>query len=183
MDFDLRLRGYRMLKPLQWPTSRVVPIVAPTALVGPGSSKRLCAMIGEFGFRRVLIVTDAMLVKLGLVGPIRDELEKHGVSVAVHDGITPDPICRGFAAVRAQASDAILAVGGSSARLCPARVFLPQHCAKTPGEGRIEAVEAVERGLAPACRFIQRRRPWSSRRDLGCSLPAGDMEACRGPAG
>ena len=118
MDFDLRLRGYRMLKPLQWPTSRVVPIVPPTALVGPGSSKRLCAMIGEFGYRRVLIVTDAMLVKLGLVGPLRDELEKHGVNVAVHDGITPDPtypvLEAGLAAVRAHASDAILAVGGGS---------------------------------------------------------------------
>ena len=29
MDFELRLRGYRLLKPLQWPTSRLIPLPAP----------------------------------------------------------------------------------------------------------------------------------------------------------
>jgi len=118
MDLDLRLRGYRLLKPLQWPTSRAIPISPPTALVGPGSSKRLCTMIAEFGLRRVIVVTDAVLVRLGLIDPIRETLEKHGVNVAVHEGITPDPtypvLEAGLAAVRAHGSDAILAVGGGS---------------------------------------------------------------------
>lgn len=116
--FATRLLAYRLLKPLQWPTSRVVAIPRPTAFVGPGSALRLCAMIGQSGVRRVMIVTDAVLTRLGLVEPIRAALARQGLDVAVHDAITPDPtypvLQAGLAAVRTHASDAILAVGGGS---------------------------------------------------------------------
>jgi alcohol dehydrogenase len=116
--FDLRLLGYRLIKPFQWPVSRVVAIPRPTAFVGPGSALRLCATIGPAGVRRVMIVTDAVLVRLGLIDPIRESLARQGIDVAVHDGITPDPtypvLNAGLAAVRAHRSDAILAVGGGS---------------------------------------------------------------------
>lgn len=116
--FAARLLAYRLLKPLQWPTSRVVAIPRPTAFVGPGSALRLCAMIGQSGARRVMIVTDAVLTRLGLIEPIRATLTRHGLDVAVHDAITPDPtypvLQAGLAAVRAHGSDAILAVGGGS---------------------------------------------------------------------
>jgi alcohol dehydrogenase class IV len=66
-----------------------------------------------------MIVTDAVLVKLGLVEPLRQALLAQGIDVAVHDGITPDPtypvLQAGYEAVRAHRSDAILAVGGGSA--------------------------------------------------------------------
>jgi len=119
MLLSLRLLGYRLLKPLQWPVSRLVAIPRPTAFVGAGSALRLCTMIGQSGARRVLIVTDAVLVKLGLIEPIQRALELQGIDVAVHDGITPDPtypvLQAGLAAARAHRSDAILAVGGGSA--------------------------------------------------------------------
>src|SRR5262249_600305 len=119
MLFSLRLLAYRLLKPLQWPVSRVIAIPRPTAFVGPDSALRLCAMIGQSGVRRVMIVTDAALVKLGLIDPIRGALSAQGIDVAVHDGITPDPtypmLQAGFDAVRAHRSDAIVAVGGGSA--------------------------------------------------------------------
>ncbi|HZR83702.1 MAG TPA: iron-containing alcohol dehydrogenase [Candidatus Binatia bacterium] len=116
--FDLRILAYRALKPLQWPVSRVVAIPRPAAFVGPDSAIRLCAMIGNSGARRVMIVTDAVLVQLGLIEPIRSALAGHGIDVAVHDAITPDPtypvLEAGLQAVRAHRSDAILAVGGGS---------------------------------------------------------------------
>ncbi len=119
MLFQLRLLAYRLLKPFLWPVSRVVAIPRPTLFVGPGASVRLCTSIGQFGFRRVMIVTDAVLVKLGLVEPLRRALEAQGIDVAVHDGITPDPtypvLAAGHEAVKAHRSDAILAVGGGSA--------------------------------------------------------------------
>jgi alcohol dehydrogenase class IV len=96
----------------------VVAIPRPAAFVGPDSALRLCGMIGQSGVRRVMIVTDAVLVKLGLIEPLRSALSEQGVDVAVHDGITPDPtypvLQGGFEAVRAHRSDAILAVGGGS---------------------------------------------------------------------
>lgn len=119
LSIENRLLAYRLAKPLQWPTSRVIAIPRPTAFVGPGSALRLCAMIGQSGAKRVMIVTDAVLVKLGLVEPIRRKLADAGLDVAIHDGITPDPtypvLTAGYAAVRAHRSDAILAIGGGSA--------------------------------------------------------------------
>jgi alcohol dehydrogenase len=118
MFFSLRLLAYRLLKLFQWPTSRVVPIPRPTVFIGPDSALRLCDTIAQFGLRRVLIVTDAILVELGLVEPLRQALVERGVDVAVHDGITPDPthdvLQRGFEAARSHRSDAVLAVGGGS---------------------------------------------------------------------
>jgi len=118
MLYSLRLLAYRLIKPFQWPTSRVVPIPRPTVYVGPDSALRLCDTIAQFGLRRVLLVTDAVLVKLGLVEPLRRALTERGVDVAIHDGITPDPthevLQRGYEAARAHGGDAILAVGGGS---------------------------------------------------------------------
>src|SRR5512137_858981 len=119
MLFQLRLLAYRLIKPFLWPVSRIVAIPRPTLFVGPGSAERLCVSIGQFGFRRVMIVTDAVLVKLGLVEPLRRALQAAGIDVAIHDGITPDPtypvLQAGYEAVKAHRSDAILAVGGGSA--------------------------------------------------------------------
>ena len=117
--FALRLFGYRLLKPLSWPITRAVAVPRPTVFVGPDASLRLCASIGQFGYRRVMIVTDAVLVKLGLVEPMRQAMLAQGIDVAVHDGITPDPtypvLQAGYEAVRVHRSDAILAIGGGSA--------------------------------------------------------------------
>jgi alcohol dehydrogenase len=119
MLFQLRLLAYRLLKPFLWPVSRLVAIPRPTLFVGPGAAQRLCTSLGLFGLKRVMIVTDAVLVKLGLVEPLKRVLEAQGIDVAVHDGITPDPtypvLQAGYEAVKAHGSDAILAVGGGSA--------------------------------------------------------------------
>jgi len=118
MLFDLRLRVYRALKPLQWPLSRVIRIPRPVMFVGPGSAQRLCTSLGQFGHVRVTIVTDETLAKLGVVAPLRDALAAQGIDVAVHDAITPDPtypvLQAGYEAAKAHGSDALLAVGGGS---------------------------------------------------------------------
>ncbi|HET7204777.1 MAG TPA: iron-containing alcohol dehydrogenase [Steroidobacteraceae bacterium] len=138
MLFQLRLLAYRLFKPFLWPVSRVVAIPRPTLFVGPGASVRLCTSIGQFGFRRVMIVTDAVLVKLGLVEPLRHALEAQGIHVAVHDGITPDPtypvLMAGHEAVKAHRSDAILAVGGGSAIDAAKVIAAMAVTGKTPAE-------------------------------------------------
>jgi len=90
----------------------------PILLAGPGSAQRLCSTIVELGARRVLIVTDAVLVKIGLVAPLAAALEQAGAACAVYDGVEPDPthaqIETGIALAREQRCDAVLAVGGGS---------------------------------------------------------------------
>lgn len=98
--------------------SRLIPDRVPLTLVGAGSSKELCASIAQAGATRVLIVTDAMLVKLGLVDGIREALEARGVAVSLYDGVEPDPtfdqVAAGLAIVRRDRCDAVLAFGGGS---------------------------------------------------------------------
>ena len=118
MLFEIRLFLYRFLKIFMKPVSRVIAIPRPILFVGPDSTRRLCDLIASAGFQRVLIATDSILAKLGLVEPLRDQLVAHGVDVALFDGIVPDPtddvLHLGAAAVQAHRSQAILAVGGGS---------------------------------------------------------------------
>jgi len=118
MLFELRLLAHRFVKVFKKPLARWVPIPRPVLFVGPGSTARLCGLIGGSGARRTMIATDAVLARLGLVEPVRRALQAEGIDVAVFDGIVPDPthdvLERGLAAVRAHASDSILALGGGS---------------------------------------------------------------------
>jgi alcohol dehydrogenase len=99
--------------------TRFLPVPQPTLLVGPGSSGRLGQAVAGFGHTRLMIVTDAMIVKLGLLKDLTDALAAGGAKYAIFDEITPDApiplIERGIAFYKAQRCDAIVAVGGGSA--------------------------------------------------------------------
>jgi alcohol dehydrogenase class IV len=74
--------------------------------------------VAGFGHRKILIVTDSVVSKLGLLRPLTEALKAGGSDFAVFDEITPDApiplIERGIAAYREQDCDAIVAVGGGS---------------------------------------------------------------------
>ena len=95
-----------------------VPIPQPTLLVGPGASGRLGQAVAGFGHRKVLIVTDGVIHKLGLLKNLTDALTAGGTPWVVFDEITPDApiplIERGIAFHREHGCDAIVAFGGGS---------------------------------------------------------------------
>lgn len=97
---------------------KLVPDRVPMTMLGPGSSKDLCSAIAQAGAKRILIVTDAMLVRLGIVGQITETLERCGVGCSVYDGVEPDPtsdhVRAGLDVLRRDGCDSILAVGGGS---------------------------------------------------------------------
>jgi len=98
--------------------TRWLPIPQPTLMVGPGSSGRLGAAVAGFGHRRVLIVTDGIVHKLGLLKPLTEALSAGGTPYSIFDEITPDApiplIERAIAFYRDEDCDAIVAVGGGS---------------------------------------------------------------------
>ncbi len=98
--------------------TRYIPIPQPTLLVGPGSSRRLGEAVAGFGHQRVLIVTDAVVAKLGLLNPLCEALTAGGTEFVVFDQITPDApiplIERGIAFCKQHECDALVAVGGGS---------------------------------------------------------------------
>lgn len=99
--------------------TRFLPIPQPTLLVGPGASARLGQAIAGFGHAKLLIVTDAMIAKLGLPGPLTTALRAGGAQFVVFDRVTPDapiPLVEsGIEFYRDHDCDAIVAFGGGSA--------------------------------------------------------------------
>lgn len=97
---------------------RFLPIPQPTILVGPGASARLGQTIAGFGHRKLLIVTDGIISKLGLLADLTSALTAGGAEYAVFDSITPDApiplIEEGIEFYCANGCDAIVAVGGGS---------------------------------------------------------------------
>jgi alcohol dehydrogenase class IV len=95
-----------------------IPVPTPVLLVGPGAAAKLAQAIADFGHRRLLVVTDASIVNLGLLSPLADTLAAAGVQTTVFDAVTADaPIAiveQGAARFASAHCDAVLAVGGGS---------------------------------------------------------------------
>lgn len=98
--------------------TRFIPIPQPTLLVGPGSSARLGQAIAGFGHGKILIVTDSIISKLGLLKDLTDALTAGGAQYVVFDKITPDApiplIEEGIEFYHEHDCDAIVAFGGGS---------------------------------------------------------------------
>ena len=98
--------------------TRLIPFPQPTLLVGPGSSGRLGQAIAGFGHEKILIVTDSIISKLGLLKPMTDALVAGGAQFVVFDEITPDApiplIEKGIDFFKTNGCDAIVAFGGGS---------------------------------------------------------------------
>jgi len=85
---------------------------------GQGSTEQLCAHVSRLGHKKVLLITDKILVDLGLADKVRVAIEAHQGELVIYDGVLPDPtvtmVNEGLAMVRAQGCDAIIAMGGGS---------------------------------------------------------------------
>jgi alcohol dehydrogenase len=99
--------------------TRLLPIAQPTMMVGPGSSARLGQAINDFGHTRILVVTDPVVSRLGLMAPLLQALKAGDTDYVVFDEITPDApmalIVKGVAVFKKSGCDAIVAFGGGSA--------------------------------------------------------------------
>lgn len=122
--FPLQTVFYRGLTDSLKQVGKVIGFIIrpPEMFTGPGASLLLCDAIAGSGVQRLLIVTDAVLVKLGLVEPLRARLVELGVVVAVYDGVLPDPgveqIEEGLQLLQRERCEAVLAIGGGSAMDC-----------------------------------------------------------------
>jgi alcohol dehydrogenase class IV len=97
---------------------RFLPIPQPTILVGPGASGRLGQTIAGFGHSKILIVTDSIISKLGLLDDLTKALTAGGAEYVIFDAITPDApiplIEQGIDFYWEHGCDAIVAFGGGS---------------------------------------------------------------------
>ena len=117
----------------------------PQLFTGPGSSLQLCDHIARQGVKNLLIVTDAMLVKIGLLTPLQERLRQLGVACVVYDGVQPNPtieqIENGLALLKQHGCTSILAIGGGSsidaAKVIAARATNPYKIVHMSGLLRV----------------------------------------------
>ncbi len=132
----------------------VVSLPAPLVYSGAQSSAQLTSAIARFGHKRLLVVTDKMLVELGLVAQVTEGLSKQGVCVDIFDAVLPDPdfsqVDAGIAMARESQCDGVLAIGGGSA-LDAAKVIA--ICAGSAQEPKdlVGYFSLKERGLPIYC--------------------------------
>ncbi|PKP71921.1 MAG: alcohol dehydrogenase [Alphaproteobacteria bacterium HGW-Alphaproteobacteria-5] len=96
----------------------LMPWRQPELLSGPGSIKKLPALIKSKGIKNVLIVTDSVLRKLGLLDSFFAACDAEGLKGIVYDGVEPNPSIENIEAARKlyldNSCDGIVAFGGGS---------------------------------------------------------------------
>ncbi len=102
-------------------------ILNETSYHGAGAVKELIPEAVNRGFRKALIVTDADLVKFGVVKKVTDLLDEHQMPYAIFDKVKANPsvsvVQSGVEAFKQAGADYLIAIGGGS----------PQDTAKAIG--------------------------------------------------
>lgn len=87
-------------------------------MFGVGSSKLVGGKAKELGMTKVIVVTDKVLVQIGIVAPIIASLEAAGIPTILYDGVVPDPtdVCvdEGAKIALEAGVDGVVAIGGGS---------------------------------------------------------------------
>jgi len=89
-----------------------------SVIIGGGASAELLPQLRRLGAKRVLVVTDAFMVKSGVAARLLAPLQESGMEIAVFDGVQPDPTVQnvrdGLALYRSSGAEAVVAIGGGS---------------------------------------------------------------------
>lgn len=90
----------------------------PTLLFGAGSRSRLSEELNRLGINRALLVTDAHLLKTGLIESFENQLRHAGIEPTIFSDVQPDPtdvnVRSGLQLLRECGADAAVAIGGGS---------------------------------------------------------------------
>jgi alcohol dehydrogenase class IV len=85
---------------------------------GEGSSRQLGLQMGRAGLKKTLVVTDKILLELGVVETALAGVREAGIETVIYDGVEPNPtyqvVDEGRALYEASQCDSILAIGGGS---------------------------------------------------------------------
>ena len=116
----------------------LIPWGMPETLEGAGAVKQLPELIRKKGYNKVLVVTDKVLMDLGLPKGMLDAMDAAGIEYVVYDGVQPNPTDRnineGLKLFRENGCQAMVAFGGGS----------PMDCCKGIGAMAVKKGKTVE---------------------------------------
>ena len=119
--------GCRLYQGVMYVASQVLPWREPELLEFENGVEGLPAFIKSKGITNVLVVTDSMLKKLGLIDGMVAQLDEQGIKYSVYSDVVPNPpienIEAGVEIYKRDGCEAIIAFGGGS----------PMDCAKGIG--------------------------------------------------
>ncbi|TWT04916.1 iron-containing alcohol dehydrogenase [Planomicrobium sp. CPCC 101079] len=94
-------------------------VFAPLSYTGWGALKQLLPEVGKYAPKKILVVTDPMLAKIGLTDRVTGPLNNAGYEVTVYTDVVPEPpLEKGESLVaftRDNGFDMVIGVGGGSA--------------------------------------------------------------------
>lgn len=117
-------------------------------VIGADSLNSAMDTMRDYGYRRALIVTDAILNKLGMAGDVQKGLAERDIFSVIYDGVQPNPttanVNAGLAILKENNCDCVISLGGGS----------PHDCAKgialvASNGGQISDYEGVDRSAKP----------------------------------
>lgn len=122
-------------------------------LFGAGSVKELGKRVQMLGGTKVLLVTDAGLVKMGMADQVKNIVTDAGLEVVVFGGAEPNPtdnnVDAGFKVWSDEKCDAMVSLGGGSSHDCAKGIGL-----LAANGGKIHDYEGVDKSSNPMVPFI-----------------------------
>lgn len=122
-------------------------------IIGSDSLSSAMDTMRDYGWRRALIVTDAVLNKIGMVADIQKSLQERDIVSVVFDGTHPNPttanVAAGLKILKENNCDCIISLGGGSPHDCAKGIAL----VATNG-GDIRDYEGVDRSAKPQLPMI-----------------------------
>lgn len=118
------------------------------SLLGEGALVGAVSQVKSLGQKKALIVTDAVLVKVGAVKALTDVLDDAGIGYSIYDGCQPNPtveqVDTGVKMLKDNNCDFVVSFGGGS----------PHDCAKaismlSANGGSIKDYEGVDKSTKP----------------------------------
>jgi alcohol dehydrogenase len=123
------------------------------SLMGVGCAKETGSQAKALGATKLLIVTDAVLAKLGVAGKIKAQLEEAGLKAVIFDGAEPNPtdknVLAGVSAYHKNKCDGIVSLGGGSSHDCGKGVGLV-----VSNGGNIRDFEGLNKSTKPMPPFL-----------------------------
>ncbi len=127
--------GSRAFQKVMWVAQRFVPTdVAEKTFSGENSIKELAKYLKETDHKSVLVVTDASLVKLGLIDSFIEGCKENDLACTVYSDVVPNPtidnIEEGLKVYYENNCDNIVAIGGGSSMDCAKGIGARVRCPK-----------------------------------------------------
>jgi alcohol dehydrogenase len=121
--------------------------------MGVGCLEDIADYIKPMGLKKALIVTDAMMNKLGFVKTVTDVLEKINVAFKIFDGAVPNPtvgnVNAGLKILKDEKCDFVISFGGGSSHDCAKGIALV-----AANGGKIEDYEGINKSAKPCMPLI-----------------------------